>query len=285
MIGKGEFFGLLGPNGAGQVDHDRDADTSVVPRAAAPASPGSTRARTRPRSSGGSGSSRSRTRSIAADRAGRTSTTTPATSGRPRDARQRADDAARAVRARRPRPRDGVRAFRRAGAAADDRAALAHRPAVLFLDEPTSGHRPADADQPLGAARRPHREGQTILLTTHYLEEADALCERIAILDRGRVLALGAPARLKEHARRRHVISSRSRATPPAPAPAAAIPGVRSVEADGDCCASSPRAPAGVLAALSRASPPPGCTSATRRASRRASRPSSCRSTGREYRE
>ena len=67
---------------------------------------------------------------------------------------------------------------------------------MLFLDEPTSGHRPADPRINLWRILGDlHREGLTILLTTHYMEEADALCERIAILDHGKVLALGAPGR------------------------------------------------------------------------------------------
>ena len=75
--------------------------------------------------------------------------------------------------------------------------ALAHRPEVLFLDEPTSGIDPQTRHQPLADPQRPARAGLTILLTTHYMEEADTLCERIAIIDHGKVLALGAPAELK----------------------------------------------------------------------------------------
>ncbi len=74
---------------------------------------------------------------------------------------------------------------------------LAHRPEVLFLDEPTSGIDPQTRINLWRILSDLHREGLTILLTTHYLEEADTLCERIAILDHGKVLALGAPAELK----------------------------------------------------------------------------------------
>ena len=78
--------------------------------------------------------------------------------------------------------------------------ALAHRPEVLFLDEPTSGLDPQTRHNLWRILGDLHREGLTILLTTHYMEEADALCERVAILDHGKVLALGAPAELKrEH--------------------------------------------------------------------------------------
>src|SRR5579871_2460197 len=76
--------------------------------------------------------------------------------------------------------------------------ALAHRPEVLFLDEPTSGLDPQTRHNLWRILNELHGEGLTILLTTHYMEEADALCERIAILDHGKVLALGGPAELKQ---------------------------------------------------------------------------------------
>ena len=75
--------------------------------------------------------------------------------------------------------------------------ALLHRPAVLFLDEPTTGLDPQSRLALWEILRQLHAEGQTILLTTHYMEEADQLCERVAIMDHGRLLALGAPADLK----------------------------------------------------------------------------------------
>ncbi|HUK96516.1 MAG TPA: ATP-binding cassette domain-containing protein [Gaiellaceae bacterium] len=75
--------------------------------------------------------------------------------------------------------------------------ALVHRPEILFLDEPTSGIDPQTRINLWGILRDLHASGQTILLTTHYMEEADSLCERIAILDQGRMLALGSPAELK----------------------------------------------------------------------------------------
>jgi ABC-2 type transport system ATP-binding protein len=75
--------------------------------------------------------------------------------------------------------------------------ALLHEPAVLILDEPTSGIDPQTRINLWEVLRELHTGGQTILLTTHYMEEADALCERLAIIDHGRVLALGSPAELK----------------------------------------------------------------------------------------
>jgi ABC-2 type transport system ATP-binding protein len=76
--------------------------------------------------------------------------------------------------------------------------ALVHRPEILFLDEPTSGIDPQTRLALWEILRDLHAQGQTILLTTHYMEEADTLCERLAIIDHGKVLALGTPAELKE---------------------------------------------------------------------------------------
>jgi ABC-2 type transport system ATP-binding protein len=76
--------------------------------------------------------------------------------------------------------------------------ALVHRPEIVFLDEPTSGIDPQTRLALWEILRDLHAAGQTILLTTHYMEEADALCERLAIIDHGKVLGLGTPAELKE---------------------------------------------------------------------------------------
>jgi ABC-2 type transport system ATP-binding protein len=75
--------------------------------------------------------------------------------------------------------------------------ALLHRPEVLFLDEPTSGLDPQSRLRLWEELSEINRAGQTIVLTTHYMEEAEELCERIAIVDHGRLLALNTPAGLK----------------------------------------------------------------------------------------
>jgi ABC-2 type transport system ATP-binding protein len=75
--------------------------------------------------------------------------------------------------------------------------AIFHRPSVLFLDEPTAGLDPQSRLALWDLLHELHNDGQTILLTTHYMEEADQLCDRVAIMDHGRVLALGTPANLK----------------------------------------------------------------------------------------
>jgi ABC-2 type transport system ATP-binding protein len=74
---------------------------------------------------------------------------------------------------------------------------IMHRPAILFLDEPTAGLDPQSRLALWEILGELHRDGQTILLTTHYMEEADELCNRLAIIDRGKLLALGPPAELK----------------------------------------------------------------------------------------
>jgi ABC-2 type transport system ATP-binding protein len=75
--------------------------------------------------------------------------------------------------------------------------AIAHRPAVLFLDEPSAGLDPQSRIAMWDAVRSLREEGITVVLTTHYMEEADELCERVAIIDHGKVLALDAPSHLK----------------------------------------------------------------------------------------
>ena len=75
--------------------------------------------------------------------------------------------------------------------------AVMHRPHVLFLDEPTAGLDPQSRIALWEILRELHVGGQTIVLTTHYMEEADDLCDRLAIIDQGRVLSLDTPEHLK----------------------------------------------------------------------------------------
>src|SRR5690348_8878959 len=78
--------------------------------------------------------------------------------------------------------------------------ALIHEPTVLFLDEPTVGLDPQARLDLWEILRDLHRQGRTLIMTTHYMEEADRLCDRIGIVDRGKLLALDTPGRLKERA-------------------------------------------------------------------------------------
>ncbi|MEU6239060.1 ATP-binding cassette domain-containing protein, partial [Kitasatospora sp. NPDC047058] len=72
-----------------------------------------------------------------------------------------------------------------------------HAPRVLFLDEPTVGLDPAGRGQVWAEIRRLRDAGMTVVVTTHYLEEADALCDRVAIVDHGGIVAEGTPETLK----------------------------------------------------------------------------------------
>jgi ABC-2 type transport system ATP-binding protein len=76
--------------------------------------------------------------------------------------------------------------------------AIMHRPQILFLDEPTAGLDPQSRIALWEIVEELHAEGETILLTTHYMEEADQLCDRVAIMDHGQILALDSPERLKQ---------------------------------------------------------------------------------------
>jgi ABC-2 type transport system ATP-binding protein len=83
-------------------------------------------------------------------------------------------------------------------------AALVHQPDVLFLDEPTTGLDPASRLTVWEELRRINERGTTVFLTTQYLEEADQLCDRLAIIDGGRIVREGTPEQLKAELRARN---------------------------------------------------------------------------------
>lgn len=111
--------------------------------------------------------------------------------------------------------------------------AIAHHPAVLFLDEPSAGLDPQSRIAMWNAVRGLREEGITVVLTTHYMEEADQLCDRVAIIDHGKVLALDSPERLKTtlgaSTRIELALHSEDSAKPLADA-LRALPQIRSVE-------------------------------------------------------
>lgn len=74
---------------------------------------------------------------------------------------------------------------------------MVHEPALLFLDEPTTGLDPNSRNELWGELRKLQEAGTTIFMTTHYLDEADALCQRLAIMDGGSIVVEGTPAELK----------------------------------------------------------------------------------------
>ena len=86
--------------------------------------------------------------------------------------------------------------------------ALVHEPEVLFLDEPTTGLDPASRLTVWDEVRRINARGTTVFLTTQYLEEADQLCNRIAIIDGGLIVREGTPSQLKDDLQRSRALSS-----------------------------------------------------------------------------
>jgi ABC-2 type transport system ATP-binding protein len=84
--------------------------------------------------------------------------------------------------------------------------ALVGDPDLLFLDEPTTGLDPQSRRQLWEIIRDLRRRGRTILLTTHYMDEAERLCDRVAVVDQGRVIALGSPAELIQSLGGDHVV-------------------------------------------------------------------------------
>jgi ABC-2 type transport system ATP-binding protein len=84
--------------------------------------------------------------------------------------------------------------------------ALVGNPELLFLDEPTTGLDPQSRRQLWDLIERFKADGRSILLTTHYMDEAERLCDRVAIVDHGRTIALGTPRELIEGLRAEHVL-------------------------------------------------------------------------------
>ena len=96
--------------------------------------------------------------------------------------------------------------------------ALAGRPEVLFLDEPTTGLDPQARLAVWGVVEGFIQQGGTVLITTHYMDEAEKLCRRVAIVDHGKIIALGSPAALKAESAGAQVIElefEHGRITPP----------------------------------------------------------------------
>jgi ABC-2 type transport system ATP-binding protein len=127
-------------------------------------------------------------------------------------------------------------------------AALASQVELFILDEPTAGLDPQARRNLWDVLREIKARGKTIVYTTHYLDEAEALCDRVAIMDEGRILALDAPATLVRGLdAATHVILARE--SIPA-AQASALPGADDVAVDELSMTISTREPAAVLSAL-----------------------------------
>jgi len=112
--------------------------------------------------------------------------------------------------------------------------ALIHEPQVIFLDEPTVGLDPQARLALWDILRGLHAQGRTIVMTTHYMEEADQLCDRVAIVDRGRLLACDTPEALKRRAPGGTLIElTLDAGADDLVAAARGLPGVLNAEADG----------------------------------------------------
>jgi daunorubicin resistance ABC transporter ATP-binding subunit len=129
--------------------------------------------------------------------------------------------------------------------------ALVHKPDVLFLDEPTAGLDPQTRVNLWDILKVLHDQGQTILLTTHYMEEAETLCDRIAVVDHGLVLAEGSVDELKENAGAVTIVTIRfEEEIPPDFSERTGLtgqPGIISVETEGDQVRVFSREPEGLL--------------------------------------
>jgi ABC-2 type transport system ATP-binding protein len=105
-----------------------------------------------------------------------------------------------------------------------------HDPKVLLLDEPTTGLDPQARRLLWETLRELHRGGLTLILTTHYMEEADRLCQRVAIVDHGRILTLDSPAGLKRGLPGGRILDVWLGGSAPLAARLAALAGVTRVE-------------------------------------------------------
>ncbi|MEV5576834.1 ATP-binding cassette domain-containing protein [Spirillospora sp. NPDC052269] len=198
-VRKGEFFGLLGPNGAGKSTTIGMLTTLVRPTAGRARVCGLD-VRTDP-----AGVKR-QIGTVAQDNTLDIELTLAENlefrgryfGMRRRDARRRAERLAEHFGLA---DRRGARPFELSGGQvkrAMIARALMHRPAVLFLDEPTAGLDPQTRINLWELLRALQAEGQTVLLTTHYMEEAESLCDRLAVIDHGRVLACDTVQGLQE---------------------------------------------------------------------------------------
>ncbi len=115
--------------------------------------------------------------------------------------------------------------------------ALVGQPELLFLDEPTTGLDPQSRRQLWDVIGRFRADGGTVLLTTHYMEEAERLCDRVAIMDHGRIIAQGTPRALIASLGAEHVVEfawADGAGQAPAPDELATLPGVRAVRPGAD---------------------------------------------------
>lgn len=197
-VNRGEIFGFLGPNGAGKTTTLRMLSTLLVPSAGDAMVAGFDLRRDPQRvrehigyvgQSGGTDHSvTGRMELVFQGRLYHLS---------PRDARRRADELLRTFELEAAADRKIATYSGGQRRRLDVALGLVHRPGVLFLDEPTTGLDPQSRARMWDEVKGLRDGGTTVFLTTHYLEEADALCDRLAIIDQGRIVADGSPDALK----------------------------------------------------------------------------------------
>jgi len=197
-VAEGEIFGVLGPNGAGKTTTIRMLATLIVPDAGTATVAGhdliAEPARVRERigyvsQAGGVDENNDARANIML--AARLSGLSPARAAERTEAMLEAFDLA-SFADRPARTLSGGQKRRVALALG-----LVHRPPLLFLDEPTTGLDPQNRANLWQQIRALRDQGAAVLLSTHYLDEADSLCDRIVIVDHGRIVAEGSPAELK----------------------------------------------------------------------------------------
>jgi|SRR5579863_4655907 len=128
--------------------------------------------------------------------------------------------------------------------------ALVNDPALLFLDEPTTGLDPQVRAEIHGLLEQLRNEKRTILLTTHYIEEAERLCDRVAIVDQGRIIAMDTPRKLQQQSRAASTIVITCEQAIPVQRPAWAEAAESSVDATGHSLTVISRRPATTLVEL-----------------------------------
>jgi ABC-2 type transport system ATP-binding protein len=197
-VAEGEIFGFLGPNGAGKTTTLRmlatliepDGGTATIAGADLRKDPGEVRRRIGYVAQGGStwdGSTAREELVLQARLYGVSKSDARARAERVLGAFQLSEYADRLCKTYSGGQRRRV----------DIALGIIHEPKVVFLDEPTSGLDPQSRAHMWDEIRRLRAEGMTVFITTHYLDEADALCDRLSIMDYGEIVASGTPAELK----------------------------------------------------------------------------------------
>jgi ABC-2 type transport system ATP-binding protein len=197
-VAEGEIFGFLGPNGAGKTTTLRmlatliepDGGDAVIAGADLRRDPGEVRRRIGYVAQGGSTWDDSTAREelvLQARLYGIGKSDAQARAARVLDGFQLSEYADRKCKTYSGGQRRRV----------DIALGIIHEPKVVFLDEPTTGLDPQSRAHMWDEVRRLRTEGMTVFITTHYLDEADALCDRISIMDNGEIVASGSPADLK----------------------------------------------------------------------------------------